>query len=475
MADNSSNFPLFVAQETLCTYPISTIYNSCPRYLYYVLLFVSCATRWRGWLADVFLGTAATYAGTSAIQAFILVASRRRNPSPAFVDIPSVPSNTSLVQYFPSIVTGQAQVSLRPAAQDLDADAVLAIVVTGYLVFLPLQCWSRSLQYKRSKYAVLFLWNLLMLAGSICALVYWPALEKTPPQYMFCNPSFPPFNKTTSDGWQSNFWVSSWNDTVWSIFSNATRFQELESLCFYPCFNTSQVLRQTTSLQGSVAVDELSEASQRGLWNKVSISRGYIYALLSVSVGLNFLLMSFQFIAYPSHIPSLHASVIWTNRKSIYSGLKSDLRQSVAESKEFLHSWSGPFLNRVRHMRKLFSAEHNRLWICPFIDIIYLAAFMLSVVVSPFTIIAFVVWIEWYIHNDGPPQENIQQVGQWSPLVALALVMISGGILRLRYRLASADELDHEIEKTRSQLEKLEQLKRTESAKIPHNVAVSLE
>lgn len=156
MAANDS-LPLFVVQETLCAYPISTVYNSCPRYLYYALLFVSCATRWRGWLADVFLGTAATYAGTAAIQAFILVASRRRIPSATTVSIPLVWNGTDLIDDFPSIVTDETEVPLRPFAQDLDGDAVLAIVVTGYLVFLPLHCWSRSLQYKRSKYAVIVL------------------------------------------------------------------------------------------------------------------------------------------------------------------------------------------------------------------------------------------------------------------------------------------------------------------------------
>ncbi|PLB47363.1 hypothetical protein P170DRAFT_448990 [Aspergillus steynii IBT 23096] len=467
MAANDS-LPLFVAQETLCTYPISTVYNSCPRYLYYALLFVSCATRWRGWLADVFLGTAATYAGTAAIQAFILVASRHRIPGATTVSVPRVPNNTDLTDDFPSIVTDETQIPLRPFAQDLDGDAVLAIVVTGYLVFLPMQCWSRSLQYKRSKYAVIFLWNLMMLAGTICALVYWPVLERTPTQYMFCNPLFPPADKISSDGWQPKLWTSTWNDTVWGLFGNDSRLQELESVCFYPCFNTSQILRQATSLEASVAVDGLSDTSQRGLWSKVIYSKSYIYALIAISVGLNFALMTFQVLAYPSRIPSLHASVIWTERKSIYSGIKEDLRQSLIEVRRVLsRSGTRSRLAKIRHVWRLFSPQFLRHWIFPVIDVVYLIAFGLSVVASPFTAIAFVVWIEWYIRNDGPPQENVQQVGQWSPLVALGLVLISAGILRLRYQLASMDELDHEIIKTRSKLDKLEGLKRAQSAKHP--------
>ncbi|KAI9041106.1 uncharacterized protein KD926_007376 [Aspergillus affinis] len=474
MATNES-LPLFVAQETLCTYPISTVYNSCPRYLYYALLFVSCATRWRGWLADVFLGTAATYAGTAAIQAFILVASRKRVPEATTISIPSVSNSTPLIDYFPSIVTNQTWLPLRPSTQDLDGDAVLAIVVTGYLVFLPLQCWSRSLQYKRSKYVVIFLWNLMMLAGTICALVYWPTLERTPKQYMFCNPLFPPADMISSDGWQPKLWASTWNETVWSLFRNDSLLQELESVCFYPCFNTTQVLRKATALQASVAVDGLSDTSQRGLWNKVTYSKSYIYALIAISVGLNFALMTFQFLAYPSRIPSLHMSVIWKERKSIYSGIKQDLRQSLIEVRRMLAQTDSQFcLAKALRVYRLFSPHSLRRWIFPIIDIVYLIAFGLSVVASPFTAIAFVVWIEWYIRNDGPPQENIQQVGQWSPLVAFGLVLISAGILRLRYQVASTDELDHEITKTRSKLEKLEGLKRVQSAKFPptSNLAV---
>ena len=101
MAD--SNFSArFIAQEVYCSYPISTIYGSGPRYLYYALLFLAYTTRWRGWLSDVFLGTAATYAGTAAIQAFILLASHQKDPPPTSVTIPYVPDGANLTLPFPS-------------------------------------------------------------------------------------------------------------------------------------------------------------------------------------------------------------------------------------------------------------------------------------------------------------------------------------------------------------------------------------
>lgn len=176
-----SNFSArFIAQEVYCSYPISTIYNSSPRYLYYALLFLACATRWRGWLSDVFLGTAATYAGTAAIQAFILLGSHQNNPPPAPVTIPYIPDGANLTSAFPSLISGTTEVSVQPSTIELDIDAVLAIVVIGYLMFLPLQCWSGSFQYKRAKYVVITLWNLPHAGGNdLCIdILYWPLQQR---------------------------------------------------------------------------------------------------------------------------------------------------------------------------------------------------------------------------------------------------------------------------------------------------------
>jgi hypothetical protein len=61
------------------------------------------------------------------------------------------------------------------------------------------------------------------------------------------------------------------------------------------------------------------------------------------------------------------------------------------------------------------------------------------------TIVAFVVWIEIQISNDGPSEETPSQVGQWAYPTSLALLVISAAILKLKYRLASSVELEREI------------------------------
>lgn len=474
--------PLFVAQEALCYYPVSTIYDSCPRFLFYALLLASCATRWTGWLVDVFLGAAATYAGTAAFQSFILVASPAHRPGSGRVDIPYISSaalknDTRLSpDNFPALAINTSHVTVQPAALELDADAILAIVVTGYLVFLPLQCWSRVLSHSRARTLLFSLWNILMLAGAICALVYWPTLQRTPTQYMFCYPDLPPYEQTTNDGWESSWKTSTWNESVWSIFSNATKFDQLGDLCYNTCFNTSQILRQQTTLtsqiveSGDYRQSTGSNDTEIGgsFWNKVIYSRQFIYTLVALCVVLNFLLMVFKLIPYKSRIRSIQPVVIWRERREIYGDLKKKFWRAVAASKpqntdhdedvgneenkrKLLNVWS--------YVRPLFSINFLKAWLHFIIDVAILVGLVFSIIISPLTVIAFVVWIEWYIRNDGPSQESPQQIGQWSYLLSIGLLLISAALLKLKYRLASQKELDYELDKTRRHLENLQNIR----------------
>lgn len=461
----NTNGPLFVAQEALCFYPISTIYDSCPRYLFYALLLASCLTRWTGWLANVFLGAAATYAGSAAIEAFILVASPPEKQAPSPVTIPYVSNNTTLWDSFPELVTDAHQVMVQPAAFELDGDAVLAIVVTGYLVFLPLQCWSRVLTNDRARNVLFCLWNILMLAGAICALVYAAGDANTPIQYMFCYPDIPPFNQTTSDGWHSSWRTSTWNNSVWDTFSNVSRWGELGDICYNPCFNSSQILRQPDSLEAWVASSGSELAHPNRFWDRFIYSKWYIYGLIILCVVLNFILLTFKWLPYQSRIPSARIVVIWKERKAIWRSIKDELRTSLSTSSEELavrketYASTQPMPSRWHRIRPFFTVRVFKAGLRVVADLTILFGLLFSMIISPLTIIAFVVWIEWWISNDGPSQENPQQVGQWSYLVSIGLLFLSAAILTLKYRLASRSELENEIVKTRQHLAKLEHLR----------------
>ncbi|KAL6237539.1 hypothetical protein BDW75DRAFT_249022 [Aspergillus navahoensis] len=464
----------FVALESVCYYPRSTIYDACPRYLFYALLFAACAARWVGWLADVFLGAAATYAGTAAIQAFILVATPAWTPLAGTVSISLIPAamnaTKTLWDMFPGLVTDANQVLVQPAAFELDADAILAIVTMGYLFFLPLQCWSRVATHDRSWSILLCLWNAMMLAGTICALIYWPTLETTPTQYMFCDPSFAPLDRTTSDGWQPFWRTSTWNESVWNIFTNQTRFLQLGEVCFSPCFNTSQILRQQISLTAAV-LDE--DPGHNHSWNRIASARGYIYTLIVLNMVLNYLLLAVRMLPHPLRIKSTQPMTIWKESRVLLSELRTDLstalKASRAQRQYILRaSGGGSFQTRVwAHIWSACTFVLTKSWLHFLVSVAMLGGLLFSMIISPLTIIAFLVWVELCIHNDGAPEQELpQQVGQWTYLASIGLLVISAAILKLRYRVASRAELDSEIELTRKHLETLQEIRYSKAT--PH-------
>ncbi|KAL4982392.1 hypothetical protein BDW68DRAFT_170847 [Aspergillus falconensis] len=446
--------PLFVAREVLCAYPMSTTYNDSPRYLFYALLAASLLTRWMGWLADAFLGAAATYAGTAAIQTFIFVAHPEIPKEDELVSIPYIARNSSLRDRFPSLVTEVSQISVRPTSREFDIDAVLAIVVTAYLIFLPLQSWSRAVSENRSRWLLFTLWNMLMLAGTICALVTWPKLRETPTQYAFCSPLYPSKSTVSSDGWQSWQRTTTWNESVWTIFSNDTLWQQLPDLCVFPCFNTTQILRQQTALQ---AYPIFASSAHDDLGDKVAYSKRYIYGLVALTVVLNSFLVLHQILPYHSRIPSSLALNVWRERFTIHAGLKEDFYRAF-------HAWKGTaFLQTTdkaqiwKSIRVYFSFYLVGLWSRIVLDTGLMCALVLSIIVSPLTLIAFVAWIEYYIHQDGPSSETPAQVGQWSPLAAIGFLIMSAAIFKLKHWLAFQHEIDHDIEELMEEIRILEE------------------
>ncbi|KAJ5399376.1 hypothetical protein N7465_009865 [Penicillium sp. CMV-2018d] len=428
--DHNMGSPLFVAQETLCFYPISTIYNSCPRYLFYALLLATCVTRWTGWVMNVFLGTAAAYAGTAAIQAFIMVSSYQTPQDPGPVDIPYLSANSSLRKEFPSLVTEADHVVVSPASLELDSDAVLAIVVTGYLVFLPLQCWSRILTHDRARNLLFYLWHALMLAGSICALIYGAKIPRDSPQYMFCFPDLAPYGDTSNDGWQASWRTSTWNDTT--------------------------------------ADGDFHVATSHSFWKKVIYSHRYIYSLIILCLILNCLLLTYRFLPYRSRIPSAQIMVIWKERKNIWKSFKDEVCDGLKPPNNLDDNEEdpGPANKKtpVWHlMQHILSRRFVKSFLHVLVDAAILFGILFSMIVSPFTIVAFVVWIEIQIFNDGPSEETPSQVGQWAYLTSLALLLISAAILKLKYWLASSAELENEITALKQHLRDLEKMKEARS------------
>ena len=451
----TSQIPLFTAQRATCAYPISETYGSSPRYLYYALLLASVLSRWQGWLTHVVLGAAAAYAGSAAIHTFILVAGIHKLPNAESVSIPFIKAPTNLSASLPSLVTGRETISIQPATLELDADAVLAIVVTGYLIFLPMQCWSRVAHSGRARYLVLLMWSMLMLAGTVCALVYWPILNASPEQFMFCIPGFPSNEAVNNDGWIPELMKSSWNETIWNIFSNRTVWESLNDNCFYPCFNTTQVLRKPSSLNAEPSTFANSPHVTLAGESTVQYRQAYTYTLITTSTVTNLFLLLLRIFQCQSRIPYSNVRLIWPDRKAILGNFRKDLRKTNNLSSYSRDGQEQKFSNRKGAWRLL---PKCRLWCSILLDVGIASVLFFSMIISPLTLIAFIIWTEWYIHEDGPPSESAQQVGQWSPLVALALVLISVVVLKLKHKIAPRNELEHDIVELKDKLSELEKM-----------------
>lgn len=271
---------------------------------------------------------------------------------------------------------------------------------------------------------------------------------------MFCYPDLPPFDETSSDGWQASWRTSTWNNSVWSIFSNSTLWGQLGDICFNPCFNTSQILRQQTSLDVWVATSRSELDHPHSFRNKFVYSRHYIYSLLGVTVILNIILLVSRFFPYSSRIPSVQMVVVWRERKAIWSSFRGGfcLVKALAGQNDFpsrkISTW--------RRFRSVLSRHFAKECLCLLADSLILIGLLLSIIICPLTLITFVAWIEWHIYNDGPSQENPQQVGQWSSLVFIGLSLISALILRWKYHVASTQEFNDEIYTLRARLADVE-------------------
>ncbi|KAL6245313.1 hypothetical protein RBB50_008088 [Rhinocladiella similis] len=458
--------PPLIAQEISCTYPISDTYGPTPRYVYYVCLFLSFLTPRYGWLAHAILGVAVAYAATAAVQAFILL-SARLDPVPVQnVTIPYV-SDTNLTGYFAGIdalVTNRHYIEIQPDYLELDIDAVTSVVITAYLVGLPLQCWSRITRASTVLHRLVLVWNLVMLAASISVLILWPHLNVAPAQFRFCYANVDDGNSfQNSNGWDSDYWDQTWNQTVWNLFgqplANNRLWFNYTSNCLYPCFSTSQILRQATSLKASAFTPNAPGA-------KLHTDDGYgeddfqplIYtAIACFTAAQLFLLAMGRLKLCTERVPIYEPRQLWTGRKEIWRSFDNDFKQGWAHLMRFLQS-PRKSLTKLEALGKRGTSNapirKHPLFLFS-LDLLTICVLIAAMLFGPLTVIAFIVWIERYIHQDGTPSESPQAVGQWGITVQLGVVLLAACLLRLKYRIASEEEIRREIEHRTEELDKL--------------------
>lgn len=457
-----------VAQNIMCAYPISDIYAPTPRYLYYCLLFFTFVTLRFRWLSNIFLGAAVAYAASAAIHAIIIVSSPPKLQNPSEVSIPFISASSNLTSMVESLITNTTKLTIQPDAVELDIDPITAVVVTAYLIGLPLQIWSRTMRSSNMIRYMILLWNLCMLVGTICALISWPTTNLAAPQFRFCYAGFLDADSLASERWDDSYWRGNWNVTIWNIFDHPdTVWQALSNNCFYPCFNTSQAIRQSSSLKavvttGSTKFAKLHDARhgtddefQPILYVSIvafSAAQFFLYLVSNLRIGSDAMR---ETILEPYHL--------WRKRRKIWQQLTGDAQ----------HSWSALVSlccclipSKRRDMVKVDADQppnHTaglQLWglistLRLIVDIVALMTLVAGITLSPVIVVAFICWIEWYIRNDGSTNETIRQVGQWAPLVSVAVVLFATLLYQLKGHLASAEEIRLEIWKAELHVRKL--------------------
>jgi hypothetical protein len=113
----------------LCVYPISGAYGLLPRLLYYTTLILGIFGRVQEWLVIGALASALTYAGTAAVHAMTLCASRQ-------------------------------------TVFDLDILGAFAVLSTGALAYITLSNWSTTFRNSRAR-VVMLCWGVLIGVGVI--------------------------------------------------------------------------------------------------------------------------------------------------------------------------------------------------------------------------------------------------------------------------------------------------------------------
>jgi len=346
----------FVAyQDVTCVFPMSGQYGRAPRTLYYFLLIFVAVVRKENWLTAGAAATCLTFGGAAAVHSIILTSylSLGRSPMP---DGPVLLPNSSTI-------------TVVALATDLDSDATLAVVGTGFLIVVPLALWSSNFKHAAAA-PILVLWSLLMSTGMIASMINLYSVDGSSSgqlkQYRFCRPGL---NDTLPfSGNSATFVNGSWNDTVWSFFEQDGK---LSSECFYPCLSGNQILRPSDALTVIRFFDLLPSDP---LYFSMNAIAAIIYGCVPLSILICLVILILQLRGY---------DLQWDFESAYQTSWRSWLKKFI--------------LGAINAYGKIL---------------------------SPFVFLVFLIWIEWIISYD-LQAESMEEIGQWAPLVGFALALVA--------------------------------------------------
>jgi hypothetical protein len=356
-----ANFTAY--QDVECVYPMSGQYGRAPRALYYTLLLFVVVLRRQNWLTAGAAASCLTFGGSAAIHALIL--------APILsLGHPPLPDGVVSLSNF-------TVVAVKAVAMDLDADATLAVVGTGFLIVIPMALWSAHFRHSGAV-PILVLWILLMFVRMLCCMTDLYAVNGTSTgplrQFRFCSPAY---NDTLPfSGNAASIVNNSWNDTIWSYFENDSG----GGSCLYPCLSSQELLRQP----GDAKVIKFLDLKPGNpiYWGLLLIS-AIIYGCVPLTIlfAITILILRLRGHAFTGW--GFESSSPRASHSSSNSNWKSKLPRAT-------------------------------IW----------AVNVYGLILTPLVFVVFLVWVEWIISFD-LQSEEMQLVGQWAPLVGAGLVFVA--------------------------------------------------
>lgn len=419
--------PYFETQMVRCYYEISGGYGPTPRIAYYFLIIVAMFARRKTWVATAALGYIILYSSTAAVHAIVLAVVRTKlfaRDWDGNYEVVLIGGNSKKgIPYFNPLKENlevlyntydSLWVPLLPMTWDLDVDPVLAIVGTAFLVLLPMHIWSQTLRQTR-KQAVVYLWGILLIIGTVCALIaqhyyqFW-----TFPQYRFCPPGsadeFPLHNngyQTPIEQWDGKDRYR-WNRTIENYFINKTEPEYIRNRCIYPCFDMERwPLRDLTDIKVQKGFLDSEGVFETDGWIIILI----IFFALVCSTGICGIT-----IAALSRFPRLW-KLFW-HKPQPDPKANRPLKFAMRVHQRVKKVWG----NRKIHIWK----RALTVAMLTYFLIIYFYTYF----ISPLAVLFFVGVMEWLIWEADQAWESFRHVGQWSSLVGLVLVFIAAVVSR---------------------------------------------
>ncbi|KAH7354744.1 hypothetical protein BKA65DRAFT_581228, partial [Rhexocercosporidium sp. MPI-PUGE-AT-0058] len=251
------------------------------------------------------------------------------------------------------------------------------------LIVIPMAIWS--VHFKHSGAApILVSWTILISVGMICSMVnlYSINVSSNGPlkKFRFCSLGYNASLPYSAD--PVPIVNQFWNDTMWTYFH-----EQNPSLAgyLYPCLSANNILPQPGAL---TIVRFFDVETTSPLYWGMNIISAIIYGCVPLSIFFSVVIPILRFQG--------HKSAEW-----IFDPTRKT-------------SW--------RSRLKNFSIGAVNIY---------------GKILSPFVFIVFLVWVEWIISYD-LQAETMQEVGQWAPLVGVALSLVAAVIGKYWPRVSTA-------------------------------------